>query len=128
VMSNELMLGCMLVALVCTCEVSEAVAASLRCSNHGLQFPQTGPHAPCVWAEVGPTAAQTTLDFWGCDLRLPPPLCNATVLHCPPRVHSVAKGRGWSLFLAFMANDPSYQVGFQPGRGILGPISPGPLC
>jgi hypothetical protein len=57
-MSNELMLGSMLDALVCTCEVSEAAAASLRCSNQGLQFPQTGPHAPCVLAEYGPTAAQ----------------------------------------------------------------------
>jgi hypothetical protein len=42
-LSNEFVLGCILDALVFNVEVSEALAASPRCSNQGLQRVQKGP-------------------------------------------------------------------------------------
>ncbi len=55
-MPNELVVGCMLDALVCNGEDSEAVAASLRCSNQGLQrveLPMAGIFKAVVGCNYG---------------------------------------------------------------------------
>ena len=62
---NEFMFGCMLDALVSNGEVSEAVAASLRCSNQGLQNAQTFTQVPWVPAcSNGSTSAMCMGRMW----------------------------------------------------------------